>query len=48
MPYSPTDIVIELFDTVDELNSVFLFCWDGDVLGAAVVVDLVHGHPESA
>ena len=48
VPNSPTDVVKELLDPVDELNSVFLLGWGGDVLSAAVVVDLVHGHPESA
>ena len=45
MPDSPADVVKELLCAVDELNSVFFLGGDGDVFGAAVVVDLVHVHP---
>ena len=45
MPYFPTEVVEELLGAVDKLDPIFFFGGNGDVLDAAVVIDLVHVRP---
>ena len=45
MPYFPTKVVKEILGALDKLDPIFFFGGNGDVLGAAVVIDLVHIRP---